>query len=166
MKILTLVVIMAFISISACSYKISHPILGEEYYEPRRPSNDLHKTANDTIAPKNEESPSLLVPKGPVYTTEAPLLMRSSSKYELDENKIYQVTDIPPFFLGGRQELTKFIANNYNYPEEDDANPSIEYRTSVTFVERKTGEITDIKRKRDDARTDYLLALVKRTQNW
>lgn len=119
---------------------------------------------NDTIPSKNRDLPVTVAPEP--YSGRGVYPMKSSSTYELDENKIYKVTDMPPSFPGGPEEMNKFIADNYNYPEEDDLNPTIEYRTSVTFVVRKTGEITDIKRKRDDARTDSLVAVVKRMPNW
>lgn len=62
---------------------------------------------------------------------------------QLEEDKIFQVTEIPPSFPGGEAALMDWLKANINYPANAQQN-GISGRVTVGFVVEKDGSITNI----------------------
>ena len=60
-----------------------------------------------------------------------------------DENKIYSGSDVEvkPDFPGGMSKFYKFIAANFNPPDE----PGVNGKLAISFVIEKDGSLSDIK---------------------
>lgn len=65
----------------------------------------------------------------------------------VEDNTVYNTAgiEVKPDFPGGMEKFYKFVANNYQTPEED----GLKGKVYVTFVVEKDGSLTDIKVLRD-----------------
>lgn len=59
------------------------------------------------------------------------------------EDKIFEVVEIQPEFVGGTAEMLKFIAKHFEYPDEA-KRFEIEGRVLITFVVDENGRITNV----------------------
>jgi len=61
-----------------------------------------------------------------------------------NEGKIFEVVEVQPEFPGGHDEMMKFIAKNFRYPDEA-RRFEITGRVLISFVVDENGRITDVK---------------------
>jgi len=91
-----------------------------------------YKTKIDTL------TPIVYQPKVIIYPLSNP---DSFKQYE--EELVWQKVDNMPSFLGGEQEMMKYLSKNVYYPEVAYTN-GIEGRVIVSFIVEKDGTITHI----------------------
>lgn len=66
------------------------------------------------------------------------------SKKVAEDNNVYDFAEVMPVFIGGPEEMQKFILNNITYPPIAIENKTVG-TVKVSFIVEKDGTVTDVK---------------------
>ena len=97
-----------------------------------------------TVEPANATESEIL-PKGSEFVANNEKEIAENYLQQLPDgdDKVYQVCENPPTFLGGTHAMYKYLAGNIKYPDEAKA-AGKQGRVVVQFVVRKDGSISDV----------------------